>query len=245
MKKNIFALFIMAVIAIGSLPAQDLDEILKTYFETIGQEKLLEANTISSTGKMMQMGMEMPFKMTFKRPKKLHLEVDVQGTKMVQGYDGENGWMIAPWTGSAEPIDIAGIELQQLDENADMDGKLWNYKEKGSEMELVGTEDMEGSDVFVLKLTTKDGNVDTYYLDSENYVILKSISKIFMQGSEVEVESFMSNFQEVDGYVMPFTTEQKFGGQGGMTMNIETVEYNIKVDDSIFAKPAVPAAVEE
>jgi hypothetical protein len=245
MKKNIFALFIMTIIAIGSLSAQDLDEILETYFETIGQEKLLDAETISSTGKMMQMGMEMPFKMTFKRPRKLHLEVDVQGTKMVQGYDGENGWMIAPWTGSAEPIDIEGAELQQLDENADMDGKLWNYKEKGSEMELVGTEEMEGTSVYVLKLTTKDGNVNTYYLDSEKYVILKSVSKTLMQGSKVEVETFMSNFQEIDGYVMPFTTEQKFGGQIGITMNIETVEYNIKVDDSIFAKPAVPAAVKE
>ena len=191
------------------------------------------------------MGMEMPFKMTFKRPKKLYLEVDLQGTKMVQGYDGENGWMIAPWTGSAEPIDIAGAELQQLDENADMDGKLWNYKEKGSELELIGTEDMEGTEVFVLKLTTKEGNIDTYYMDSENYVILKSKSKTVMQGSEVEVETLMSNFQEVDGYIMPYTTEQRFGGQVGMTMNIETVEYNVKVDDSIFAKPTVPETTEE
>ncbi len=33
-----------------------------------------------------------PFIMTFKRPNKMLMEVDVQGAKMLQGFDGETGW---------------------------------------------------------------------------------------------------------------------------------------------------------
>lgn len=246
MRKKIFTLSIMAIFAIGILPAQDLEKILDSYFETIGQEKLLKVESMISTGTIQQMGMEMPFKVISKRPDKAYMEAEIQGSKMKQGYDGENGWIIQPWTGSSEPIDVTGPELSGLKEMADMDGKLWNYEEKGHQLELVGKEDMEGAEVFVLKLTEKDGNISHMYIDSENYVILKVKSKIVMQDSEVEMEAIMSNYQDIDGYIMPFTTQQLFNGTIGMTLNIEEVKYNEEIDDSIFDRPiAAEKPVEE
>ena len=89
---------------------KNLQEILDTHFETIGQENLADVKTMVSTGMTLQMGMEMPFKFITKRPDKALLEVDIQGAKMQQAYDGENGWMVAPWTGSAEPIRCLGCD---------------------------------------------------------------------------------------------------------------------------------------
>jgi hypothetical protein len=121
-----------------------------------------------------------------------------------------------------------------------MDGALWEYEKKGHTCELMDSEELDGSKVFVLKLTKEDGDIEHYYLDAENYVVLKVVSKTNVNDSEVEVEALMSNFQEVDGYIMPFTTEQKFNGETGMTINMEEVLIDEEVEDALFIKPASP-----
>ncbi len=136
MKKTIITIISLAIFTVGSAYAQDLQKILDKYFKTIGQEKILKVETIVSTGRTLQMGMEMPFKTITKRPNKAYMEVDIQGVKMVMAFDGKNGWAIQPWTGSADPIDLVGPELRPVKEISDMDGGLWNYEEKGHQLEL-------------------------------------------------------------------------------------------------------------
>jgi outer membrane lipoprotein-sorting protein len=238
MKKSIFYSITLAFAAISFTSAQDLNEILDNHFETIGQENLLKVKSIQATGKAMAMGMENPFKMSAKRPDKILVEVEFQGAKILQGYDGETVWMVNPMTGSAVPVEVTGPEAEGLMESADIDGQLWKYKEKGHQLEFEGTDEVEGTEVFVLKLTKKNGNIDYYYLDQESYLVLKMKSKTIMNGSEVEVETLLSNYQDVDGYIMPFTTEQRFGGQTGMTMMVDEVNLNVALDDGMFSKPA-------
>ncbi len=238
MKKNIFISLIVAFVAISISSAQDLDNILDKHFETIGQKKLLKVKTVQATGKAVMMGMDSPFKMVSKRPNKILVTVEFQGAKIIQAYDGETAWMINPMMGSAEPMDVTGPEADGLIESGDLDGQLWNYKEKGHQLELEGTEEVDGDEAYVLKLTKKNGNIDYYYMETESYLILKIKSKTIMNGSETEAEALLSNYQEVNGYVMAFTIEQKYGGQTAMTIMMDEVETNVEVDDSIFSKPA-------
>jgi hypothetical protein len=97
---------------------------------------------------------------------------------------------------------------------------------------------VDGSEAFVLKLTKKNGNIDYYYIDAENYVVIKVKSKVLMNGSEIEAETFLSNYQEVDGYLGAFTTERRYNGQTALTINMEQVKYDVEVEDAIFAKPS-------
>ena len=237
MKKSIFTSLFVAFAVISFTTAQDLDEILDNHFETIGQKNLKNVKTIQATGKAVMMGMESPFKMISKRPNKIQVTVEFQGAKIIQAYDGETAWMINPMMGSADPIDVTGPEADGLIESGDMDGQLWKYKEKGHQLELEGTEEVDGAEAYVLKLTKKNGNIDHYYLETESYLILKIKSKTMMNGSETEAEALLSNYQEVDGYVMAFTIEQIYGGQSAMTIMMDKVETNVDVDDSIFSKP--------
>jgi outer membrane lipoprotein-sorting protein len=238
MKKTILIIISLAVFTVGSAYAQDLQKILDKYFKTIGQEKILKVETIVSTGKTLQMGMEMPFKTITKRPNKAYMEVDIQGVKMVMAFDGKNGWAIQPWTGSQEPVDLLGPELRPMREMSDMDGSLWNYVDKGHQIELLGTEEMEGTKVYVLKVTRKDGDISHYYLDSEKYVMLKLIYSMVINGQETEMVFLMSNYQDVEGYIMPFKTEQRFNGQSDMTITFDEVKFNVDIDDAVFLKPA-------
>ncbi len=244
MKKTIFAVICLVIFPLGSAYAQDLQKILDKYFKTIGQENLLKVNSQISTGKILQMGMEMPFKAITKRPNKSYLEMEIQGAMMKQAYDGENGWMVAPWTGSADPIDLSGPEAISVKEMADMDGNLWNYEEKGHQLELVGTENLEGTEVYSLKLTKEGGNVDHYYIDKEKFIVRKMTTKVVINGQETKMEMLFSNYKDVDGVLVPFTTEQRFDGQTGMTVNIDGVKINEEIDDALFLKPA-PAETKE
>src|SRR4030042_1971514 len=220
MKKLTLLFLSLFVISGLSISAQDpgADEILASYFETLGQKNILKVQTVTMTGKIMQMGMELPFKIIQKRPGKYYFELEMQGSKMQQAIDGETGWMVIPWTGSMVPNDIAGPELKAMKEQADIDGYLWKWKEMGFQLELVGTEDMEGTSVYNLRLTKEDGAVDNYYIDKDNFVLLKLKNKLVIQGSEIEQESLFSNFKQVNGILQPYNLEQRMNGQAGPTL---------------------------
>lgn len=240
MKQRLFYTIILAFAAISFAGAQNLDEILNTHFKTIGQEKLLEAKTMESSGKMTiaMIGSEGGFKSINKRPHKMRVEVEVMGSNIVQAYDGSTVWTINPMAGSSDAMEMTGAEAEGLIETADIDGLLWNYKEKGHELELVGTEEYGDSKVFVLKLTKKNGKIDHYYIDSEDYVIVKVTAKVMSNGMELDMETVMSDFREVNGFLGAYKIEMRIGGQDYSTIQLEEVKYNSPIDDAIFAKPA-------
>ncbi len=236
MKKFISALIILTTLVAG-VHSQDLSEILKTHFKTIGQEKLTTINTMKSTGKTIAQGMELDFVIYTQRPGKFRLEVDIQGAKMIQAFDGEKGWMVAPWTGSTDPIEISGVQLKNLKLQSDIDGMLYDYEKKELSTELIGKEDMEGTPVFKIKQTDKDGDIYYQFIDAENYVLLKTSSIIKMGESKIESETYYSNYKEFEGMVMAYSFESKTNGQVMSQINISAVELNPEIDPTIFTMP--------
>jgi len=188
-----------------------------------------------SNATVMQMGMELPVVIKYKRPNKFRTEVNIQGQSIVQAFDGTDGWQIIPMV-SPDPTDLVGEQLKQAAEQADIDGQLWNYKEKGSTVELTGKEDMEGTEVYHIKLTTKDGDVQNYYIDAETYLLLKVKSTLNIQGQEIEAENIMGNYRNFDGIVMPMSIESKAMGQSSQIV-INTVDFNVTLEDSVFTRP--------
>ncbi|MQY78807.1 MAG: outer membrane lipoprotein-sorting protein [Bacteroidetes bacterium] len=181
--------------------------------------------------------MEFPFTTVLKRPKMLRIESTIQGQKMIQVFDGENGWMINPMMGTLEPQDMDPETVKQLRSQADMDGELYNYKEKGHEVEYMGIDEMEGTEVHKIKLTRKDGDVTIYYIDADAYVVLKATGKRKVQGVEVEGESTFGNYKMVEGIVFPFSITSGVAGQPGAQVVIDTVILDKPVTDSLFIRP--------
>ena len=236
MKKSIFtfvATLIMA--ALTGVQAQSIDNVLKNHFNAIGQEKLLEQETYMVKATISQMGMELPMEMKMKRPNKFRMEMDMQGQKMVQAYDGEKGWMIAPWM-SPEPQDLSGQQLDQAMDQANIDGELYNYKEKGSAATLIGKVNVDGSPMFNIKLTDKEGNVKNYFIDAESYLVKKVKAKVSAQGQEVEVEQNLSDYKNIDGILMPMKMESKMP-MGSAIIIFESIVFGENFDDSIFTRP--------
>ncbi|HEY2171347.1 MAG TPA: hypothetical protein VGJ30_17100, partial [Candidatus Angelobacter sp.] len=70
---------------------------------------------------------------------------------------------------------------------------------------------------------------------------LKTSAKTMAHGTEIELESVLSDYKEVDGLKFPFSIEQhQIGGDGPeQKITFKKIELNVPVDDSIFKMPAV------
>lgn len=223
--------------------AQTVDEIIQKNIEARGgYDKLKSVQSYRVTGKSIFQGMEAPYTLIQKRPNKMHLEISLQGQKMVQAYDGETAWWIVPFTGSTDPQVMPEQQAKSFINQADIDGHLVDYKDKGHKVELVGKEKMEGTDVYKLKITLNNGDEMHAYLDAEHFLELKYETKVEQQGNEVTVETYMSDYKQKYGLVIPHAMETRVGGNTVMQITVETVELNVKPEDALFEMPKAQSA---
>jgi len=235
----------------GFAAAQTVDEIVAANLEAKGgEEAWMAVKTGRMTGNMRIMGgaagaMEMPFVVEFKKPDKIRLEFTMQGMTAIQAFDGETGWAILPFMGKTEPEEMAEDQVKQLKDQADFEGVLVNYKEKGNTVELIGKEEVDGTPAYKLKVTRPDGDVDYLYLDEEYFVEFKTESTREIQGNEVTVATVLGDYKEVDGLLFPYSMEMSFdGGDAQQVITIEKIELGVDLPDERFAMPekaAVPA----
>lgn len=237
MKKSVIAFLAILVIAIANVTqAQTVNEVLEKHFKAVGQEKLVELNSFYIKAKVSQMGMELPMEMRIKKPDLFITNIDIQGQKMVQAFDGQKGWMIVPMI-SSDPQELSGVQLDQAKEQANMDGELYNYEKKGSTAEMGGKVNVEGKEMFRIKLTDKEGNSKDYFIDANTYLISKVKAKVSAQGQTVDIEQNMSDYKTIDGITMAMKIESK-SPMGTAVITMEEVKFNEKFDDAIFKQPA-------
>lgn len=236
MKKTLVT-FIVLLFAVSAsvVNAQTLQDVLNKHFEAIGQDELLEMKTYEIEATVSQMGMEIPMEIKMKRPNKFRMEMEVQGQKMVQAYNGEIGWMIVPGAGS-QPQDLSGPQLEQAMEQADIDGELYNYEKKGYTAELLGKEFLGDDEVFNIKLAGDDGVEKNYYIGTDDYLVKKVISKVNSQGQEITVEQIMSDYENIDGVMVATKIESK-SPVGSAVINFKNLNFGAPVDNSVFEKP--------
>lgn|SRR5215510_4295755 len=221
--------------------AQTVDDVIKKNIDARGGlQKIKAVKSVKASGKITQQGIEIPLTLQQKRPGKVRIDATFQGKSLVQAYDGETGWKIDPFQGSSEAEKMAGDDLKEAEEQADLDGPLVDYKQKGHTVELVGKEEMEGTAVFKLKVTLKNGDIRNVFLDAENYLELKVSAKRKTPGGEVEIDQYVGNYKPVSGVMFPFSIETKFRGQSVNQITIEKIETDVAIDDSIFKMPAKP-----
>jgi len=240
MSRKILALtLVLLIFSAFTASSQTLDDILNKYYEARGgYEKVKSVKSMKTTGKQMVQGMEVPFIIQQKRPNLLRIEATLQEQTIIQGYDGETAWMINPLTGSNDPQTLPEEQAKNIIEQADIDGYLVDYKEKGHTVELIGEEDVEGTAAYKLKVNLKNGDIRYNYLDAEYFLELKVIAKIKRQDTEIEAVTYYSDYKEVDGMMMAHSFETKRGGTTVSQIAVDNIELNVEMDDAIFKIPA-------
>jgi outer membrane lipoprotein-sorting protein len=240
-------LLVAALLCGYALQAQTADEIIAKYFEnTGGIDKWKALGGIKMSAKVNQGGMEIPLEIVQLKDGRQMTSITFQGKVIKQGvYDGQTLWNTNFMTMKAEKSDAESTENFKT-EIGDFPDPFLNYKQRGFTVELLGKETVDGSETFKLKLTKKpilvDGkatdNVVFYYFDTENYVPLMSETEIKTgQAKGMVSQNKMSDYQEVEGLMMPFSMAQGVKGGGSQAITITAIQLNPQVTATDFAFP--------
>ena len=231
MKKLI--LIITALISVSVINAQTLDEIIKKYAAAMKIDELANVKTIKISGKMSAMGMEMPMTTYMKNPNKIKVIYSFSGQEIVSVFDGEKGYMINPMMGSSEPVELSGAQLKQVQENSAFSNQLLDYFKKGK-LTLEGDELVNGQPAFKIKVNLEEENPIFMSLDKSTYLLVKTSAKVNQMGQMMDVDTFMSDYTDVQGVVMPKKTTASSGGMEMAVVTFDNIEVNLPMEDSLF-----------
>jgi outer membrane lipoprotein-sorting protein len=222
----------------GQLSAQTVDGILDKYFEiTGGKDKWKAVQSMISAGKAPTPQGEIPVVVSVKAPNKQRIDVTFQGKSLVQqAFNGVDAWSEAT-NPALKAEKLSPEQTKEIAEDAEVEDSFLDYASKGHKAELLGKKTIDGAECYEIMLTKKNGDVKFGYFDTEDNVLVMLKSKTKTPGGEVEIESYMSDYKEVDGLMIPFAMEQKVGGQSIFKMVFDSIKINQAVDDKIFDFP--------
>lgn len=219
--------------------AQTVDEVIQNYATNMGSlEAFNTVTTAKMTGTLTTQGNVLPFTIQIVNTKAMRTDVAAMGKEVINVYDNGKGWKLNPLANIFAATEVTGNELVTLKAQASLANNLMDYKNRGHLVELMGQEDVDSVKAFKIKLTNKeDGKLTTYFISTSNYLLIKSIAKREIAGSEYDAETFYTNIKEINGlkFCMHFT--QKIEGKILQEVNYQKIELNIPVDEKIFKMP--------
>jgi hypothetical protein len=232
-----------SALAFASLaPAQTVDEILAKNFDAKGGlAKIRAVQAMRVTGKItLGPGMEAPAVIEQMRGDKVRMDITFQGMVLTpMALDGATGWKLMPIQGNPNPESLSPEEMKDALEQADIDGFLVDYKTKGHAIEFLGKEKVEGTDAYKLKVTLKSGDVRTVYIDTDSDLEIKIESKSTRRGAEIEGDTNLGDYKEVDGLIFAHSVDSgQKGAPGRQVITITRIEVNPKLDPARFVMPA-------
>ena len=235
--RNLLAL-VVSFMALLSTKAQTAEEVVNKWTNAMGgKEKLASMQTLYIENDVSIMNNAASSKSWLVNGKGSKTETDFSGQKIIDCYTVNNGWSINPLAGqpTATPMPASQIKMGQL--QLEVAGPLFNYASKGSKVELMGKDNVNGASVYKLKLINSGGIEMNFFISDSSYYILKEVTKLNTDGQDVEINVVKSDYRKTeDGFVMPYSTEVSFPGLS-VSLTSKKILVNQPVDPQIFEMP--------
>jgi hypothetical protein len=206
-----------------------------------GATALHDLQTLRLTGKLLVQGgqIQYTYMESKKRPDEVRSEASLQGMTQIEAYDGKEGWKVSPFFGRKDPERMSADDVKALVEDAEMDGPLVDWQAKGSRVEYLGTEDVDGTPAHKLKVVRKNGDVSFVYLDPDHFLEIRILTERTRHGAQEEDETDLGDYEKAGGVFVPTSIESgRKGAPDKQRIVIDKVEANVPVDDAIFHFPA-------
>lgn len=234
--------FVALALACTSAHALTADELVAKNLDARGGLARIQAiTTLKSAGKLLFGGQfELAFTQYQKAPESVRTEASLQGLTAVQAWDGTQAWQISPFQGRKDPEKMSADDARALADEAPIGGPLVNWQARGSRIEYLGTEDVDGTEAYKLKVTLKNGDVVYDYLDPDHFLEIRAVWQRSVRGTRVESVSNLGEYEQVAGVYFPFSiaTENKADGSR-QQVTIEHAEANVPMDGALFAFPSM------
>src|ERR1700688_1222508 len=223
--------------------AQTADDLIARNIQARGgMEKIRAVKTVrmtgSFTGRFRRSRRTMLVGQENARPNLVRETVSQQGLTQVDAYDGTTGWQIQPFGGKKDPLLMGEDSLRNLLLDADFDGPLVDYREKGSTVEYLGHDLVDGDDALRLKVTLKNGDIIYDFLDPDTFMEIRQEIQQFIRGSERERVVSLGSYKPVAGVMFPFWIAQgPRNNPEAQAYMWQRVEVNVPIDPADFALP--------
>lgn len=228
------------------------NEVKETKKADISKEKLIEKYIFASTEttsmkaamkkikkiKSVKQVMEMtsaqipvPMSMTtyFVSPDKEAMKIEAQGMLIQKEYfDGKTGASVNMQTGKK---DLTAEEIAKKKKSAGLFPEL-TYATSGVQYDLIGIEDLDGAEVYVLKIV--DGESQTFdYFDAKTFQKKKSVSIQKEDGEVVEASRTFGDYKTVEGIQFPHKVSMMMG-ELGLDAKVTKIEVNGAIEETAF-----------
>jgi hypothetical protein len=218
-----------------------VDELVAKNIEAKGGATALNSlRTLRSTGKLLIQGgqIELGYVQTQKRPDEVRTEASLQGMTQIEAYDGKDGWKVSPFFGRKDPERMAADDVKALVEDTEIDGPLADWKTKGSTVEYLGIEDVDGTPAHKLKVVRTNGDVSFVYLDPDHFLEIRIVTQRVRHGAHEEIETDLGDYEKAGGVFIPTSIEVgRKGSADKQAVAVDKIEANVPVDDTIFHFP--------
>lgn len=238
MKKQLIALVALVAIPAFSF-AQTADEVLAKHVAALGgADKIAAVKTMQYEQTMSVQGMDIMAKAAYVVGKSVRSDVSVMGQQITNVVDGDKGWIINPMAGGTTAQDMPADAMKMAKGTTEPNMfQLAYLRTNKYPYELVGKEKQNDKEVYNLKVTRPEGAFN-YFVDAATYQLLGFKGAVDMQGQKVETTGKYSDYKEVEGVMVPFTSDITAPGMPGtITAKLTKVTFNPTIDPSIFSKP--------
>jgi hypothetical protein len=230
--------------------AQDAQSLIAKNLDARGGAAAVDAlKSISFEGRTIFPG---DFELSYKEARKrvgtksaVRYDFGLQGLDVVQSYDGTGAWKINPFQGRKDPERMSADEARQFADEGLVEGPLLASRTDGSQVQYLGREDFDGTLAYKLRVTQKDGDEFTYWLDPDTYLEIKVNETRRIRGAQQTTETELGDYEKVAGVFFPMSVESWQQGSPNQRQRvlIATAQANPPVEASFFTEPGGPATL--
>jgi len=242
------AALLVGCVAVPAI-AQDAQGLIAKNLEARGGEAAIAAlKNVNFEGRtIFPGGFEVTYKETRARlPQGAadRVELGVQGMDITTAYDGRGGWRINPLQGRKDAETMSADEARSLADSALIEGPLLASRSDGSRVTYLGREDFDGTLAYKLKVSQKDGDEFTYWLDPDTFLEIKVDETRKIRGAETTSETELGDYEKVAGVYFPMSVESWGLGQSNQRSRtiIAKGTANTDIAANYFVAPRASAA---
>ena len=236
-------LFGVVALLLGCNRGLTVDDVIDRNTEAMGDRAAIEAiHSIEVSLHISDPGSEVDGTYYAARPGRMRIDIFVAGKHVfTEAFDGQRGW---EWNGkevtTASPKGTAALQ-----HGVELPGKLFGLhelKQRGHQIELVGREQIEGTNYYALALTLKDGYRTTLYVDPTSWLITRRRDvrplHVDIDPTPTTIEQRSWDFREISGVRFTFAGSETDLKTGKVleTSQIKSIKINPPIDPSFFQK---------
>ena len=212
-KEQLVERYVLAVTATSSLKA--------------AEKKLKKIKSVRKATDLNMAQVPFPLKMTdiWMAPNMDGMKMEGQGMVFQKAvFEGATG---SSWNMQGGKKEMSAEDIAAKNKSTGLLPEL-NYGTTGMNYELVGIENVDGKDAYVLKVM--DGQSETYeYYDIATYLKVKTVSIRTEEGETTEMSTSYSDYKDVNGILFAYSLVISVG-DAGFSGTVTSIEVNAKID---------------